>query len=133
VPRFAELTRPPPQGRERQSAILPLIGRHGGRIIDTAGDGIMAEFPSVIGATECAVESQTVMAERNAAAPESQECAELADLEVAASDQCSSVACRGCRRAEREQGARRSHGKADGLLLVTATTLSSSTGALRRG
>jgi adenylate cyclase len=37
----------------------------GGRIIDTAGDGILAEFPSVIAATECAVQIQTVMAERN--------------------------------------------------------------------
>ncbi len=54
-----------------QSAVLPLVGRHGGRIIDTAGDGIMAEFPSVIGATECAVEIQTVMAERNEGVPES--------------------------------------------------------------
>jgi len=54
-----------------QSVILPLIGRHGGRIIDTAGDGIMAEFPSVIGATECAVEIQTLMAERNLQVPES--------------------------------------------------------------
>src|SRR5918994_7295229 len=51
--------------KAHQSMILPLIGRHGGRIIDTAGDGILAEFPSVIGATECAVEIQTVMAERN--------------------------------------------------------------------
>jgi TolB-like protein/class 3 adenylate cyclase/Flp pilus assembly protein TadD len=57
--------------KAHQSAILPLIGRHGGRIIDTAGDGIMAEFPSVIGATECAVEIQTVMAERNQRVPES--------------------------------------------------------------
>ena len=57
--------------KAHQSAILPLIGRHGGRIIDTAGDGIMAEFPSVIGATECAVEIQAVMAERNAEVPES--------------------------------------------------------------
>src|SRR4249920_2476255 len=56
--------------KAHQSAILPLIGRHGGRIIDTAGDGIMAEFPSVIGATECAVEIQTVMADRNASVPE---------------------------------------------------------------
>ena len=32
---------------------------------------IMAEFPSVIGATECAVEIQTVMAERNEGVPES--------------------------------------------------------------
>ena len=57
--------------KAHQSVILPLIGRHGGRIIDTAGDGIMAEFPSVIGATECAVEIQTVMAERNQRVPES--------------------------------------------------------------
>jgi len=57
--------------KSHQSEILPLIGRHGGRIIDTAGDGIMAEFPSVIGATECAVEIQTVMARRNQAVPES--------------------------------------------------------------
>jgi pimeloyl-ACP methyl ester carboxylesterase len=49
-----------------QAALLPLIEQHGGRVIDTAGDGILAEFPSVIGATECAVEIQTVMAARNA-------------------------------------------------------------------
>jgi len=57
--------------KAHQSVILPLIGRHGGRIIDTAGDGIMAEFPSVIGATECAVEIQTVMTERNEGVAES--------------------------------------------------------------
>ena len=56
--------------KAHQSVVLPLIGRHGGRIIDTAGDGIMAEFPSVIGATQCAVEIQTVMAERNQGVPE---------------------------------------------------------------
>ena len=56
--------------KAHQSVILPLIGRHGGRIIDTAGDGILAEFPSVIGATECAVQIQTVMAERNEGVPE---------------------------------------------------------------
>jgi adenylate cyclase len=57
--------------KAHQSVILPLIGRHGGRVIDTAGDGILAEFPSVIGATECAIELQTVMAERNERVPES--------------------------------------------------------------
>jgi TolB-like protein/class 3 adenylate cyclase len=56
--------------KARQSAVLPLIGRHGGRIIDVAGDGILAEFPSVVGATECAVEIQTVMAARNENVPE---------------------------------------------------------------
>ena len=54
-----------------QAVILPLVGRYGGRIIDTAGDGILAEFPSVINATECAVEMQTIMATRNEAVPAS--------------------------------------------------------------
>ena len=57
--------------KAHQSVILPLVGQHGGRIIDTAGDGLMAEFPSVIGATECAVELQRVMAERNEGVPDS--------------------------------------------------------------
>jgi class 3 adenylate cyclase len=53
-----------------QAVVLPLVGQHGGRIIDTAGDGILAEFPSVVGATECAIEIQAVMAARNADVPE---------------------------------------------------------------
>jgi len=53
-----------------QAVILPLVARHGGRIMDTAGDGILAVFRSVIGATQCAVEIQTVMAARNKEAPE---------------------------------------------------------------
>src|SRR3989454_4500278 len=57
--------------KSHQSVILPLVGRHGGRIIDTAGDGLMAEFTSVIGATACAVEIQTVLAQRNEGVPES--------------------------------------------------------------
>ena len=54
-----------------QAVVLPLVGRYGGRIIDTAGDGILAEFPSVINATECAIEIQTIMATRNEDVPES--------------------------------------------------------------
>ena len=53
-----------------QAVVLPLVAKHGGRIIDTAGDGILAEFPSVIGATECAIEIQAVMVARNADVPE---------------------------------------------------------------
>ena len=52
-----------------QAVLLPLVGHYGGRIIDTAGDGILAEFPSVISATECAVEIQTIMATRNDGVP----------------------------------------------------------------
>jgi class 3 adenylate cyclase/pimeloyl-ACP methyl ester carboxylesterase len=57
--------------KAHQAVVLPVVGRYGGRIIDTAGDGILAEFPSVINATECAVEIQTIMATRNEGAPES--------------------------------------------------------------
>jgi len=49
-----------------QAVVLPMIGEFAGRIIDTAGDGILAEFPSVVNAVECAVAIQTTMAERNA-------------------------------------------------------------------
>ena len=38
----------------------------GGRIIDTAGDGILAEFSSVANAVECAVAIQDAMRARNA-------------------------------------------------------------------
>ena len=53
-----------------QAVILPMVGEHGGRVIDTAGDGILAEFPSVTGAMECAVEIQDLMLRRNAEVPE---------------------------------------------------------------
>ena len=56
--------------KAHQAVVLPLVGRYGGRIIDTAGDGILAEFLSVINAAECAVEIQTVMAVRNEAVSE---------------------------------------------------------------
>jgi adenylate cyclase len=42
-----------------------MIGQHGGRIIDTAGDGILAEFASAINAVKCAVAIQKAMSERN--------------------------------------------------------------------
>src|SRR5262245_4728441 len=52
--------------KEHQAVVLPMIKEHGGRIIDTAGDGILAEFGSVVNAVECAVAIQRRMAERNA-------------------------------------------------------------------
>ena len=53
-----------------QTEVLPLVAKFGGRIIDTAGDGILAEFPSVIAAVECATDIQVTMARRNAEVPE---------------------------------------------------------------
>jgi pimeloyl-ACP methyl ester carboxylesterase len=52
--------------KAHQSVVLPMIETLGGRIIDTAGDGILAEFPSAVSAVECAVAIQGKMAERNA-------------------------------------------------------------------
>ena len=42
-----------------------MIKEHDGRVIDTAGDGILAEFASVLNAVKCAVALQKTMAERN--------------------------------------------------------------------
>jgi len=41
-----------------QAAVFPMVGEFGGRIIDTAGDGILAEFASVVNAVKCAVAIQ---------------------------------------------------------------------------
>jgi class 3 adenylate cyclase len=49
-----------------QSIILPMIAGFEGRIIDTAGDGVLAEFSSVFNAVKCAVAIQETMLERNA-------------------------------------------------------------------
>jgi class 3 adenylate cyclase/pimeloyl-ACP methyl ester carboxylesterase len=48
-----------------QAVVLPMVGDFSGRVIDTAGDGIMAEFASVVNAVECAVAIQRKMVERN--------------------------------------------------------------------
>src|SRR5215813_7868149 len=52
--------------KAHQAVVLPIVSEHGGRIIDTAGDGILAEFPSVLSAVECAAAIQRIMAQRNA-------------------------------------------------------------------
>src|SRR5262249_12079531 len=52
--------------KAHQAVVLPMVGRFGGRIIDTAGDGILAEFTSVVDAVECASAIQETMAKRNA-------------------------------------------------------------------
>jgi adenylate cyclase len=54
--------------KAHQAIVLPMISEHGGRVIDTAGDGILAEFASAVNAVKCAAAIQSTMAERNAAA-----------------------------------------------------------------
>jgi len=41
-----------------RSAVDPLIAAHGGRIVGTAGDSVLADFSSVVDALSCAVEMQ---------------------------------------------------------------------------
>ena len=55
--------------KRHQAAVLPLIGDYGGRIIDTAGDGVLAEFSSVVRAVSCAEAIQRVVANGNVDVP----------------------------------------------------------------
>ncbi len=49
----------------RADLIDAKIAQHGGRIVKTMGDGLLLEFPSVVEATQCVIEVQQGMAERN--------------------------------------------------------------------
>src|SRR5437763_2962228 len=55
--------------REHRAAADPLVAEHGGRVVKTTGDGVLIEFSSVVGAVQCAVALQKLMAERNAGVP----------------------------------------------------------------
>lgn len=58
--------------RQRQhlaETVRPAIEAHDGRIVKLMGDGILIEFPSVVGAVACAVEIQTRTARREAGVP----------------------------------------------------------------
>ena len=46
--------------------VNPNIEAHRGRIVKNTGDGLLAEFQSVVDAARCAVDVQRGMAERNA-------------------------------------------------------------------
>ncbi|MCW5748089.1 MAG: adenylate/guanylate cyclase domain-containing protein [Alphaproteobacteria bacterium] len=49
-----------------REAMTQLIAEYRGRLVSTAGDGLLAEFASVVQAVECAVKTQRALAERNA-------------------------------------------------------------------
>ena len=42
----------------RAQFVDPAVVAHGGRIVNTAGDGLLLEFPSVVDATRCAAKIQ---------------------------------------------------------------------------
>src|SRR5215510_9559610 len=56
----------------RKELFEPEIAKHRGRIFKLMGDGLLAEFGSVVDAVECAVVLQRGMAERNASLAASQ-------------------------------------------------------------
>jgi adenylate cyclase len=49
--------------------VNPKVGEHRGRVVKNTGDGLLAEFPSVVDAVRCAVEIQRGMTERNGSVP----------------------------------------------------------------
>ena len=56
---------------ERRAEVLePAIAIHKGRIVKLTGDGLLAEFASVVGAVECATGIQQGLRDRNAGQPE---------------------------------------------------------------
>jgi len=54
----------------RRELVEPKIGEHSGRVFKNTGDGLLAEFPSVVDAVRCAAELQRAMIDREAGIPE---------------------------------------------------------------
>ncbi len=54
----------------RAELIGPCIAEHRGRVVKTTGDGLLAEFASVVDAVRCAVAFQEGMRERNTETPQ---------------------------------------------------------------
>jgi adenylate cyclase len=55
--------------KQYRDAMARLIASHGGRVVNTWGDGLLAEFPSVVEAVRTAVDVQNELAEHNAGRP----------------------------------------------------------------
>jgi adenylate cyclase len=58
--------------KDHQAAILAMIVAFGGIVVDTAGDGVLATFPSAVRAVECGLAIQSTVGERNRDVPEEQ-------------------------------------------------------------
>ena len=56
--------------RRYRAAMATLIERHDGRVVNTWGDAVIAEFPSVVEAVQCAVETQQELSTYNGGLPE---------------------------------------------------------------
>ena len=56
--------------RMYRAVVEESISAHRGHVFSSAGDGVVAEFPSVVEAIRCGVEIQNEIAERNVSVPE---------------------------------------------------------------
>jgi adenylate cyclase len=56
--------------KKYRDIIGTLIGRFKGRVVDSPGDNVLAELPSVVDAVDCAVEIQKELEQRNSELPE---------------------------------------------------------------
>src|SRR5262245_14364666 len=54
------------------SLMRSLVEQHGGRAVGSRGDSLLAEFPSVVEAVQCAVEMQHELQQRNVSVPAGQ-------------------------------------------------------------
>jgi len=53
-----------------RTVMVDLIEQHRGRVVDSPGDNLLAEFGSVVDAVQCAVEIQQILKAKNAELPE---------------------------------------------------------------
>jgi adenylate cyclase len=56
--------------KQYRDAMARLIETHGGRVVNTWGDGLIAEFPSVVESVRSAIDVQNELAGHNAARPD---------------------------------------------------------------
>src|SRR5439155_318999 len=54
---------------EYREVISAAVARHGGRVVDSPGDNVLADFVSVVDAVQCAVNIQRALQSRNAGLP----------------------------------------------------------------
>ena len=53
-----------------REAITEVVQKHSGRVVDSLGDNLLAEFASVVDALKCAVQTKKEIAEQNESLPE---------------------------------------------------------------
>ena len=58
---------------EYRELMSSIIQEHSGRVVDSPGDNLLAEFSSAVDAVQCAIEVQTELAVRNAGLPDTRQ------------------------------------------------------------